>query len=150
MVTFRVSSEIYDQVGGAKVKTGLSNADLVKPGAGIAQEEIKAKLAEASGLENRLSQLKAAVRQTEQQLNKALTEEDYCRAPGVRLTARCHGYTISDNSDEGQDASLQVETGNAKQEGRYGKWQRLRGNSPRYPHGSYMTHRFALAVGCAT
>ena len=75
VVTFRVSNEIYDQIEDAKAKTGLSNADLVKLGAGIAQEEIKAKLAEASGLEKRLSQLKAAIRQTEQQLNKALTKE---------------------------------------------------------------------------
>ena len=51
VVTFRVSNEIYDQIEDAKAKTGLSNADLIKLGAGIAQEEIKAKLAELSGLE---------------------------------------------------------------------------------------------------
>jgi len=28
------------------------------------------------------------------------------------LTTRCHGYTISDKSDEGQDASSPVEMGN--------------------------------------
>ena len=46
VVSFRVSIETYDQIGDAKVKTGLSNADLIKLGAGISQEEIKAKLAE--------------------------------------------------------------------------------------------------------
>ena len=58
-----------------KTRTGLSNSDLIKLGAGIAQEEIKAKLAEASGLANRLTQLKAAVRQTQQELDRALVEE---------------------------------------------------------------------------
>ena len=36
----------------------------------------------------------------------------YCGAPRGRLTTRCHGYIIGDNSDEGKDASLRVEMGN--------------------------------------
>jgi len=31
---------------------------------------------------------------------------------GVELTIDCHGYIIGDGSNEGQDASLQVEMGN--------------------------------------
>jgi len=73
--TFRVPNEIYDQIEDTKAKTGLSNTDLIKLGAGIAQEEVKSKLAEISGLESRLAQLKAAVQQTEQELDKVLTEE---------------------------------------------------------------------------
>lgn len=75
VVTFRVSNEVFDQIGEVKARSGLSNADLIKLGAGIAQEEIKAKLAEASGLANRLTRLKAAVRQTRQELERALVEE---------------------------------------------------------------------------
>jgi vacuolar-type H+-ATPase subunit I/STV1 len=75
VVTFRVPNETYDQIEDAKAKTGLSNADLIKLGAAIAQEEIKAKLAQASGLESRLAQLKAAVQQTEQELDKVVAEE---------------------------------------------------------------------------
>ena len=37
--------------------------------------------------------------------------EDYCRAPTGGLTTRYHGYTITDKSDEGQDASLRIEMG---------------------------------------
>ncbi len=75
VVTFRVPNEIYDQIEDTKAKTGLSNTDLIKLGAGIAQEEVKSKLAETNGLESRLAQLKAAVQQTEQELGKVLTEE---------------------------------------------------------------------------
>jgi len=75
VVTFRVSSKTYDQIGDAKVKTGLSNADLIMLGAGICQEEIKAKLAELSGLDRRLAQLKVAIRQTQQELYRVIAQE---------------------------------------------------------------------------
>ncbi len=38
--------------------------------------------------------------------------EDYYRAPTGGLTTRYHGYTITDKSDEGQDASSGIEMGN--------------------------------------
>lgn len=75
VITFRVSNEIYDQIEDAKVKTGLSNADLIKLRAGIAQEEIKAKLSEASGLDRRLAQLKVSIRQTQQELDRVIAQE---------------------------------------------------------------------------
>jgi len=75
VVTFRVSNEVFHRLEEVKAKTGLSNADLIKLGAGIADEDIKAKVAEASGLENRLAQLKAAIRQTQQELDRAVAEE---------------------------------------------------------------------------
>ena len=62
VVSSRVANEIYDQIEDTKAKTGLSNADLIMLGAGIAQEEIKAKLAELSGLDRKLAQLKVAIR----------------------------------------------------------------------------------------
>jgi len=75
VVTFRVADEMYDQIEDTKVKTGLSNADLIKLGAGISQGEIKAKLAELSGLDRRLAQLKVAIRQTQQELDKVIAQE---------------------------------------------------------------------------
>ena len=75
VVTFRVAHEEYHQLEEVKVKTGLSNADLIKLGAGIAEAEIKAKLTEASGLESRLAQLKAAIRRAQQELDRYISEE---------------------------------------------------------------------------
>ena len=75
VITFRVADEMYDQIEDTKVKTGLSNADLIMRGAGICQEEIKAKLAELSGLDRRLAQLKVAIRQTQQELDRVIAQE---------------------------------------------------------------------------
>jgi len=75
VVTFRVANQIYDQIEDTKAKTGLSNADLIMRGAGICEEEIKAKLAELSGLDRRLAQLKVAIRQTQQELDRVIAQE---------------------------------------------------------------------------
>ena len=75
VVTFRVHQEEYEQVEEVKARTGLSNADLIKLGAGIAQDEIKAKLANISGLKDRLAELMASVRQEEQRLRESLDKE---------------------------------------------------------------------------
>jgi hypothetical protein len=75
VVTFRVTKEVFNQIEEVKAAGGLSYGDLIKLGAGIASEEIRAKIAEASGLEARLSQLKAAIGQAQQKLEEALAEE---------------------------------------------------------------------------
>jgi vacuolar-type H+-ATPase subunit I/STV1 len=72
VVTFRVSQKEYQQLEEVKAKTGQSNADLIILGAGIAREKRKAKLTEASELENRLAQLKAAIRETQRQVDRTL------------------------------------------------------------------------------
>jgi len=75
VVTFRVSSEVYKELEEIKAKGGLSYADLIKLGAGFARDEIKAKLAQISGLENKLAELSSAVEREQQRLNESLDEE---------------------------------------------------------------------------
>ncbi len=75
VVTFRVPQQVYQQIEEVKGRAGLSNSDLIKLGAGIAQEEIKAKLANISGLKDRLAELKASIGQEEQRLRESLGEE---------------------------------------------------------------------------
>jgi len=48
---------------------------LVKLGAGIADEEIKRRLAQVNGLESRLAELKKAIRQAQQNLESSVAEE---------------------------------------------------------------------------
>ncbi len=67
VVTFRVHQELYDELRKVKTETGLSFADLVKLGAGIARDEIAAKIAETSNLQGKLEELRAVV-QAEKQL----------------------------------------------------------------------------------
>jgi len=52
-------------------------------------------------------------------MRPALIDEDYGRAPRGRLTTRCYGYSLSDKSDEGQDAALRVEIENTNYLYRY-------------------------------
>ena len=67
VVTFRVQQELYDELRKVKTETGLSFADLVKLGAGIARDEIAAKITETSNLQRKLEELRAVV-QAEKQL----------------------------------------------------------------------------------
>ena len=67
VVTFRVHQELYDELRKVKTETGLSFADLVKLGAGIARDEIAAKITETSNLQRKLEELRAVV-QAEKQL----------------------------------------------------------------------------------
>ena len=64
VVTFRVNHELYGELKTVTVETGLSFADLIKLGAGIARDEIAAKIAEISDLQGKLEQFREAV-QTE-------------------------------------------------------------------------------------
>src|SRR4030067_1532247 len=64
VVTFRVNHELYGELKAVTVETGLSFTDLIKLGAGIARDEIAAKIAEISDLQGKLERLREAV-QTE-------------------------------------------------------------------------------------
>ncbi len=75
VVTFRVDRELFHQLEEVRAKTGLSYGNLVKLGAGMADEEINRRLAEVSGLESRLAELKKAIRQTQQNLESYVAEE---------------------------------------------------------------------------
>jgi len=74
VVTFRVQLAEHEQIEHVKAKSGLSNADLIKLGAGIAEKQIKDKMAEMSGLENRLTRLQQLARQKEQELDEFIAD----------------------------------------------------------------------------
>ncbi|MCL0039147.1 hypothetical protein M1N46_02790 [Dehalococcoidia bacterium] len=82
VVTFRVHQEVYNELEKVKAGGQLSYSDLVKLGAGIAQEEIKAKQAEISGLKAEISsleeeraQLRSSVKREQLRLSESLNEE---------------------------------------------------------------------------
>lgn len=70
VVSCRVQLEEYDQLEEIKVKTGLSNGDLLKRGAGIAKDELGNKLAQKSGLEAELTKLRATIEEERQRLDE--------------------------------------------------------------------------------
>jgi len=75
VVTFRVDRELFHRLEEVRAKTGLSYGDLVKLGAGIADEEIRRRLTEVNGLESRLAELNKAIQQTQQDLESYVAEE---------------------------------------------------------------------------
>ncbi|GEM_PF-3319601 len=75
VITFRVNLEVYAELEEIRAKGGLSYSDLIKAGAGIARQEIAAKLAQISGLQDRLAELSAAVERKQQELDQFVNEE---------------------------------------------------------------------------
>ncbi|MCL0066000.1 hypothetical protein M1N79_03895 [Dehalococcoidia bacterium] len=75
VVAFRVSQGLYEEIEEIKAKAGLSIADLVKLGAGIAQEEVKGKLAQLSGLRAKLTGVTDSIHREEDKLNDFISQE---------------------------------------------------------------------------
>ncbi|MCL0078786.1 hypothetical protein M1O56_03875 [Dehalococcoidia bacterium] len=69
VVAFRVSQGLYEEIEEIRARAGLSLADLVKLGAGIAQEEVKGKLAQLSGLRAKLTGVTDSIHREEEKLN---------------------------------------------------------------------------------
>ncbi len=75
VISFRVPQEEYEIIESYKLKNGLSNADVMRKGVGIGQEEIRARQDEVTTLEKRASDLKASIGQKERDLDKAVADE---------------------------------------------------------------------------
>src|SRR3972149_5422963 len=75
VVTFRVNEELYNDLKKTMMDSGLSFADLIKLGAGIAQDEIEAKIAEKNDLQGKLEQLREAVQIQKQQAAEIVAKE---------------------------------------------------------------------------
>jgi len=69
VVTFRVSNELYKELEIIREDAELSFADLIKLGAGIAQEEINEKLEEVNYLQDKIYELKQTIKQEQEKLN---------------------------------------------------------------------------------
>ena len=106
VVTFRVGRELFHRLEEVRAKTGLSYGNLVKLGAGIADEEIKRRLTEVSGLESRLAELKKAIRQAQQNLESCVAEEKERRL--AELDAEMQAFKLFDLGWELDEVSLKL------------------------------------------
>ena len=75
VVTFRVSEELYEDLERIRNEAGLSFADLIKLGAGIAREKIEQKLAEISHLKAQLTELRKSIRNEQKTLTESIDKE---------------------------------------------------------------------------
>jgi hypothetical protein len=85
VISFRMESDDADQIEEIKAKTGHSNADLMKLGAGIDEEEIKKKMAPILDMETKLANLRQAACKEEQ--NFSLERERRRKEIGTELQA---------------------------------------------------------------
>jgi hypothetical protein len=124
VVTFRVHQEVFDQLEQVKTRTGLSFGDLVKLGAGIAQEEIKAKLAVVSGLEDRLAELSGSVKQEQQGLSEFLDEEQRRRLE--ELDTEVKAFRLFDRRWTVEEASCKLSIPQATAYHHFEEWAKER------------------------
>ena len=75
VVTFRVSEELYEDLERIRNEAGLSFADLIKLGAGIAREKIEQKLAEISHLKAQLTELRKSIRNEQKTLDESINKQ---------------------------------------------------------------------------
>jgi len=106
VVTFRVDRELFDQLEEVRARTGLSYGNLVKLGAGIADEEVKRRLAEVSGLKSRLAELKKAIQQAQQNLESYVAEEKKRRL--AELDTEVEAFKLFDLGWSLDDVSLKL------------------------------------------
>lgn len=125
VVTFRVHQEVFDQLEEVKARAGLSNADLIKLGAGIAREEIRAKLAEESGLQDRLAELKVAVEKAQQRVSEFI-EEERSRRLG-ELDAEMQAFKLFDQGWRTEQVSFKLAIPQRKAEHFFDEWAKQRG-----------------------
>jgi len=106
VVSFRVPLDLFDQIEEVKTETGLSYTDLIKLGAGIAQEEIKAKLARVNGLEERESDLDARLEDKEEGLTQFIEEERHRRL--TELNIEMEAFKLFDRGWRVEEASCKL------------------------------------------
>ena len=88
VVTFRVNQEVYEEIAKVKTEAGLSFADLVKLGAGIATGEIKQKLAEVGNLQAQLAEIQQAVEVEKRKLSEVAAKGRQERLAKLETEAR--------------------------------------------------------------
>lgn len=125
VVTFRVQLAEHEQIEHVKAKSGLSNADLIKLGAGIAQEYIKAKLSEMTGLEDRITRLQQLARQKEQELDEFIADARTRRM--AQLDAEVQAFRLFDLGWGPEQAAFKLGVDHDTVHHNFRNWGEMRG-----------------------
>ena len=125
VVTFRVHQELYDELMKVKTETGLSFADLVKLGAGIARDEIAAKITETSNLQRKLEELREAV-QTEKQLAADIAAKER-QEQLAKLEHEIQAFRLFDLGWSIEEARFKLGMTQAETSQHFKVWSEMRG-----------------------
>ena len=125
VVTFRVSQELYDDLEEIRGKAGLSFADLIKLGAGIAREEIEKKLSEVSELQDQLAELRKTIRQEQKTLESFI--ETTRKEQLAKLEQQYQIYTLFDADYSTDEVRFRLKIGKDEVYRHFKDWGNLRG-----------------------
>jgi len=125
VVTFRVNHELYDELKKLKAKSGLSFADLVKLGAGIAREEIEDKIEEIRNLEGKLEQLREAEQSEKQLVADMMVKEK--QAQHEKLEREIEIFRLFDLGWSIEEVDFKLKMGRREVSKYFNEWGELRG-----------------------
>ena len=125
VVTFRVNHELYDELKKLKAKSGLSFADLVKLGAGIAREEIEDKIEEIRNLQGKLEQLKKAEQAGKQTVAAMMVKEK--QAQHEKLEREIEIFRLFDRGWSIEQVDYKLRLGRREVSKYFNEWCELRG-----------------------
>jgi hypothetical protein len=125
VVTFRVHQGLYEDLKRIKTETGLSFTDLIKLGAGIARDEIEAKIAEENDLRGRLKELREAV-QTEKQRVADIAAKERQEQLG-KLEHEIQAFRLFDLGWSIEEAKFKLGMSQAEVSQHFTDWATMRG-----------------------
>ena len=125
VVTFRVNHELYDELKKLKAKSGLSFADLVKLGAGIARDEIEDKIEEINNLQGRLKQLREE-EQAGKQTVAAMVEKEK-QVQHKKLERELEIFRLFDLGWSIEEVDFKLRLGRREVSKYFNEWAEMRG-----------------------
>ena len=125
VVTFRVNHELYDELKKLKAKSGLSFADLVKLGAGIARDEIEDKIEEINNLQGRLKQLREEEQAGKQTVAEMIEKEK--QVQHKKLERELEIFRLFDLGWSIEEVDFKLKMGRREVSKYFNEWGELRG-----------------------
>ena len=125
VVTFRVSRELYHELQKIKAESGLSFADLVKLEAGIARDEIEAKVEEINGLQGKLKQLRGTVQNEKQLIADMIAREKQVQQENLKRELEV--FQLFDLGWSIEEVMFKMQMGRKEISIYFNEWAEMRG-----------------------
>lgn len=124
VVTFRVHRELYDELERIRARIGLSYADLVKLGAGLAGDQLKSKIDQAAGLQSKLDALRKELQTAQEDVKQVLARQT--REHQAKLEQEAQAYRLFDAGWPVAEVCLKLSIGDKPCYDLFKQWGELR------------------------
>lgn len=125
VVTFRVSQELYAELKRVQAQSGLSFADLIKLGAGIAREEIEDRIEEINNLQGRLKQLREEEQAGKQKVAEMIEKEK--QVQHKKLEREIEIFRLFDLGWSIEEVDFKLRLGRREVSKYFNEWAEMRG-----------------------